>query len=135
MDASTLKVADTAAIHVKDSAGEPLYDGDKPVRIVLHGPGTRAYAAMDSRQTARQLKRYNDNEGKITAPTTEERRRETAEDLATVTISFENLTYGDKVGPELFQAVYSDPALGFIVPQVQKALKDWSVFQGKSATS
>lgn len=133
MDATSLKVAATSAIHVKNAAGEPLYEGDKPVRIVVHGPGSRAYGEVETRQTARALKRMNDNEGKITAATAEERRKETAEDLAAITIAFEHLTHGDKVGAELFEAVYGDPELGFIAKQVTKHLADWGNFKPGSA--
>lgn len=135
MDASTLRVAETAAIHVKSAAGEPLYDGEKPVRIILHSPGTRPYAVVESRQTARQVKRMNDNDGKITAATAEERVAHQAEDLAELTVRFENLTYGDKTGTDLFQAVYADPALGFITKQVSKALVDWGNFTPSSVAS
>lgn len=135
MDVSTLKVADTASIHVKNAAGEPLYDGDQPVRIVVHGPGSRAYSAVEARQTSRALKRMNDNEGKLTAPTAEERVAETAEDLAAITVAFDNLTYGDKKGSDLFQAVYADPQLGFITAQVTKFLRDWGNFQTGSSAS
>lgn len=129
MDAASLKVAATAPIHVKNAAGEPLYDGDKPVRIIVHGPGSRAYATVETRQTARALKRMHENDGKVTAATAEERRQETAEDLAAVTISFENLTCGDLQGTELFEAVYGDPELGFIAKQVTKHLADWGNFK------
>jgi ABC-type Fe3+-hydroxamate transport system substrate-binding protein len=135
MDASSLKVAATAPIHVKDAAGEPLYEGDKPVRIIVHGPGSRAYGAVETRQTARALKRMNDNDGKVTAATAEERRQETAEDLASITVAFEHLTHGDKQGTELFEAVYGDPELGFIAKQVTKALADWGNFKPGSAGS
>jgi hypothetical protein len=135
MDASTLKVAATAAIHVKNAAGEPLYDDGKPVRIIVHGPGSKAYATAAARQTARSLKRMNDNEGKITAPTAEESIAEVAEDLASVTISFENLTYGDKQGAELFDAFYRDPELGYITKQVNKFIADWGNFKAGSTGS
>lgn len=129
MDVSTLKAVDTSRIHVKNAAGEPLYDGEKPVAIVVHGPGSRVYGTIESRQSSRALKRMNENEGKITAATAEERVAETAEDLADLTISFEGLSSGDLQGKELFHAVYSDPALGFITKQVSKHLADWGNFK------
>lgn len=135
MDVSALRVAPTATIHVKNAAGEPLYDGDKPVTIVVHGPGSRAYGAFETRKTAREIKRLNDNEMKLTAQTAEERLAETAEDLASVTVSFNGLDFGDKTGTDLFHAVYSDPGLGFITRQVTKALADWSVFKPASVPS
>jgi hypothetical protein len=135
MDATALKVAATGAIHVKNAAGEPLYDGENPVRIIVHGPGSRAYGTVEARQQARALKRMNENEGKVTAPTSEERRKEVAEDLTTLTVNFEHLTHGDLQGVALFEAVYGDPELGFIARQVERHLKDWANFTVASAAS
>ncbi|QQV76530.1 hypothetical protein H5J25_13865 [Sphingomonas aliaeris] len=132
MDAKSLKVAPTATIHVNNAAGEPLYDDGKKVQIKIHGPGSRPFSAVEARQSARFLKRMNDNDGKMTAPTADERRQELAEDLAEVTIEFENLTYDDKTGSELFQAVYADPELGYIPAQINKKIKDWGNFLPKS---
>ncbi|HET7255562.1 MAG TPA: hypothetical protein VFJ46_17535, partial [Xanthobacteraceae bacterium] len=84
-DITSEAVADTATIHVKNAAGEPLYADaarEKPVEIVVHSPGSKAYGAVEARQSARALKRMQDNDGKITPPTAEERIKETAEDLA-----------------------------------------------------
>lgn len=138
MDVSELLVADTGAIHVKNAAGEPLYTDaarTQPVRIIVHGPGSPAYAAVESRQTARALKRMNDNEGKVTAPTAEEALAERAEDLATLTVRFEGLNDGDKSGEDLFRSVYGNAKLGFIAVQVTKHLKDWGNFRIAPATA
>lgn len=131
LNIANLAVAETAAIHVKDASGTPLYADDKPVRIIVHSPGSRAYATVESRQTGRAVKRMNDNEGKLTAATAEERREETAEDLAEITVAFENFTYGDGdlQGAALFKAVYADQKLGFITKQVTKFLADWGNFK------
>jgi len=135
MDVSNLKAADTATIHVKNADGEALYDDKQPVRITLHGPGSHAASVVQARQTLRATKRYNDNEGKLPQLTVEERRAEAAEDLAALTVRFEHLTYGDKTGHDLFVAVYSDPALGFIRDQVAKAAADWALFKAGSSAS
>lgn len=135
MDVSKLKAAPTATIHIKSMDGEPLYEGDKPILIKIHGPGSRAYGTVDARQTARSMKRYNDNEGKVTAPTAEERQAELAEDLADVTISFDGLTCGELTGRELFLAVYGDPELGYIAKQVNKTLGDWGKFKPASPSN
>lgn len=133
MDISTLKAASQTAIHIKSATGEPLYDDDKPVRIIIHGPGSRAFSVVESRQTARAVKRMADNDGKVTAATADERVSETAEDLADVTIAFENLSSGKLTGRELFTAVYGDPTLGYITRQVSKALADWGNFKPGSS--
>ena len=141
-DITSQAVADTATIHVKNAAGEPLYaDGEarqKPVQIVIYGPGSKAHGTVESRQSSRALKRMQDNDGKITAPTSEERLAETAEDLAALTVRFDNLSYppaGDAQGTELFEALYRDQKLGFIVRQVTKHIADWANFKPASANS
>lgn len=143
MDAMKLRVADTAPIHLKDADGNPMYDEDangkpdpsKPVRIHVFGPSSKQFAQVEGKQTTRVLKRREDNDGKATAPTPEQRLAETAEDLAAITSSFEGLTYGDKQGTELFEAVYADPALGFIANQVQRFVQNWGNFRPGSSAS
>jgi hypothetical protein len=138
MDITKLKAVDTAALHLKNADGELLYDGDKPVRIIVYGPGSKAYGVVEARQSARAVKRMQDNDGKITVAPHEERVKETAEDLAAITVRFENLDYppaGKAEGAELFQAVYADPQLGFIAKQVSKFVADWSNFRAGSAAN
>lgn len=140
-DISKIAVSETTTIHVKDAAGEPLYaDAERklPVQIIIWGPGSDAYGVVESRQTARALKRLNENDGKVTAPTLEERRAEAAEDLAAITVKFVNFNYppaGEAQGAPLFEAVYADKALGFIAKQVQKTVSDWSAFSKGSHPS
>jgi hypothetical protein len=138
MDITTLKVADTAAIHLKNADGELLYDGDKPVRIIVYGPGSKAYGVVEARQSTRAVKRMQDNDGKVTVAPHEQRVTETAEDLAAITVRFENLTYppAEKAeGQELFTALYADQTLGFIARQVAKFVADWANFKPGSAVS
>jgi len=138
-DITTQAVVDTATIHVKNAAGEPLYadaERTKPVQIIIYGPGSKAHGAVEARQSTRALKRMQDNDGRITAPTAEERAQEAAEDLAALTVRFENLSYppaGDKQGAELFEALYRDQRLGFIGKQITKHLADWGNFKPGSA--
>lgn len=139
LNIATLAVAATAAIHLKSADGEPLFDDGKPVRIIVNSPGSKAFGIVESRQTARTVKRMNDNEGKLTAATADERRNETAEDLAAITVGFDNFDYQlegattSLSGEELFRAVYADPTLGFITKQVTKFLADWGNFKPGSA--
>lgn len=137
LNIATLAAASSAALHLKSPTGEPLYDGDKPVRIILHSPGSVAFSQVESRQTARIAKRMNDNDGKIAVASADEERNDAAQDLATLTIAFENLTYGDGSlqGDELFRAVYADPKLGWIVRQVRRFVNDWGNFTGASNVS
>ena len=141
LNIASLAVAATAALHVKSPAGELLFADDErtlPVRIHVHGPGSRAYGVVESRQSARALKRMQDNDGKITAATPEERVAETAEDLAAITAGFENFEYqpdgaADPVtGEDLYRAVYANQGLGFITKQVAKFVGDWGNFSAAS---
>lgn len=141
LDITTQAVDDTATIHVKNAAGELLYadaERKKPVQIIIYGPGSAAFGLVESRQTARAVKRMQDNDGKITAAPFEERVREAAEDLAAITVRFENLSYppaGKAEGAELFTAVYADPKLGFIAKQVTRFVADWGNFKAASPGS
>jgi len=140
-DITTQAVAPTASIHIKNAAGELLFaDAERtlPVKIELYGPGSVQFGVNESKQTARSLRRMNENDMKLTAPDFEERLRETADDLASVTKGFINFDYppaGGAQGHDLFAAVYGDITLGFIVKQVQKTLADWSSFKVGSGTN
>lgn len=141
MDILSQAVADTAIIHVKNAAGEPMFaDGDKtkPVQIEIWGPGSEAAALVESRETARAVKRAHDNDGKFMPPSSDEALREKAEDLATITRRFINFSYSaapNAEGAELFQAVYSDRKIGFLTRQVEQGRKDWGKFKTGSAAS
>ncbi|RSV41537.1 hypothetical protein CA234_09725 [Sphingomonas sp. ABOLE] len=136
-DITSQAVSDTAAIHLKNAAGEPLYADaarTQPVRIIVYSPGSAAFSALETAQSARAVKRLKANDGEIAATSAEERVRQSAEDLAAVTVGFENLKYppaGDAQGVELFKALYADPTLGFIPKQVWKFISDWGNFTGK----
>jgi len=141
LNIASLAVAATTALHLKNPAGELLFADDErtlPVRILVHGPGSKAYGVVESRQSARALKRMQDNDGKITAATPEERIAETAEDLAAITAGFENFEYqpdgaADPVtGEDLYRAVYANQGLGFITKQVAKFVGDWGNFSAAS---
>ena len=138
MDITQHAVAETAAIHLKSADGNHLYDGEKPVRVVVYGPGSKAFAAVEARQTQRVLRRREENDGKVTVASPEQRAKEEAEDLAAITARFENLEYPPakgKEGAEMFEALYSDPRLGFINKQVGKFVADWGNFKAGSPTS
>ena len=135
-----LAVSASAICHIKSPTGEPLYADEareKPIRIKLYGPGSKPYGVVESRQSARALKRMQDNDGKITAATPEERVTETAEDLAAITAEFENFDYqapdgSPLAGAEMFRAAYADQGLGYITRQVAKFVGDWGNFSAAS---
>ncbi|WP_343526744.1 hypothetical protein [Sphingomonas sp.] len=138
LDITTQAVANTAPLHLKDASGNLLYYKGQPVRIHLYGPASPQYARIEERQTQRALKRAQDNDGKPSAMSSDQRRETTAEDYAAVTASFENFAYppaGKASGEDLYRATYSDPALGFIVNQITRFLADWGNFKPASATA
>ncbi|TCD04278.1 hypothetical protein EYB45_08500 [Erythrobacteraceae bacterium CFH 75059] len=135
-DITSQAASDTSAIHLKGLDGEHLYD-DKgnPVRIVVYGPGSRQFAQVEARQTARAIKRMEANDGKLSVASPEQRDAETAEDLAAITVAFENFDYPPAKGKpdaERFAALYLDRSLGFITKQVTKHLNDWGNFKNAS---
>lgn len=136
-DITSQAVADTAAIHLKGTDGDPLFDQDgNPIRVVVYGPSSKQFGALEARQTARAIKRVNDNDGKAAVLPPEQRTAELAEDLAAITVSFENFSYppaADKQGQELYQAFYADPKLGYMAQQVLKAVQNWGNFKPGSA--
>ncbi|WP_231420875.1 hypothetical protein [Sphingomonas sp. Leaf205] len=138
---AALAVAATAPLHVKSPTGEPLYaDAERklPILIHLYGPGSEIAGVIESRQSSRALKRMQDNDGKITAASREERITETSHDLASLTARFENFEYQPDgateplTGEALFRAVYADQSLGFITKQVAKFFGDWGNFSAAS---
>jgi hypothetical protein len=134
---AALAVAAVGVVHVKTASGETAYaDAERklPLRIKLHSPGSEIASVVEGRQTARALKRMKDNDGNVTAPSPEERREETAADLAALTIEFENFGYGEGLsGEQMFRAMYSDPLLGHITRQVAKHFGDWGNFSASSS--
>lgn len=133
MDITKLAAKETAFVHFKKPNGEFLYseDNGKPMGAYVYGPGTKQFAMVEGRQTARALQRREDNDGKLAVASPEQRRAEGAEDLADLTVSLENITYppaGDAQGTALFRAFYGDPTLGHFTNQVAKAVNDWGKF-------
>jgi hypothetical protein len=140
-DITVEAVDETTTIHVKNAAGELLY-ADKerklPLQIVLWGPGSDAFGIVESRQSARAVKRMQENDGKVSVAPLEDRRRDTAEDLAALTVRFVNFSYppaGKAEGSALFAALYADPKLGFIAKQVSQTVSDWGKFKSASPAS
>lgn len=131
LDITTEAVQETTPIHLKGASGNYLYHDGKPVRIIVYGPSSDRFSEVAERQSARAIKRMEDNDGKLTQAPKEQREKEQADDLADLTASFENLGYppaGAAQGKELFRALYADKTLGFIPTQVLKTLRDWGNF-------
>ncbi len=141
---AALAASTTAALHLKSATGELLFaDAERklPCRIHLHGPGSEIAGVIEARQSSRALKRMQDNDGKVTAATSEERKAETSADLAALTSHFENFEYQPEgvetplTGEALYRALYADQSLGFITKQVAKFFGDWGNFSSGSTTA
>lgn len=140
MKIASLAVAKTAFLHLKGPDGSLLYDGKEKIGIELYSPGSPEYGRVDERQSARAIKRMQDNDNKISLAPVDERRAETAEDLADLTAAFHHIEHDGAdgkplAGRQLYAAVYSDPQLGWIIPQVNKMVTDWGKFTPGSAGS
>jgi hypothetical protein len=134
MDIRKLAVSPTAALHLRDAAGQLIYaDGDaaKPVIAHLYGPGSKQYAQAQAEQNNRMMERMR-AKGKVTI-TAEQKTQETAEMLAACTASVDNLQYGELAGAAAVQAMYADISIGFIADQVAKYIGDWENFTQPSA--
>lgn len=128
-DIKTLAVEETSTLELLNGKDEPIIgEGGKPASITVYGPGTKQYAAAQAKQSARAIEKLR-KKGKI-EPTAEQSRAETAEFLASCTVSFNNFGDADYPtgGPEMFKAVYANPSIGFIAEQVNKHISDWANF-------
>jgi hypothetical protein len=140
MKIATLAVATTAFLHLKGPDGAYLYEGTEPVGIDLFGPGSPEFAKIEERQSARAIKRMQENDNKISLAPADQRRTEAAEDFASLTAGFRHIEHDGAdgkafTGDKLYLAVYSDQALGWITSQVSKFVGDWGRFTKGSATS
>lgn len=140
MKIASLAVAATAFLHLKGPDGTHLYDNGQKVGIDLYGPGSPEYARIEERQSARAIKRMQDNDNKIALVPIEQRRTEAAEDLTVLTAGVRHIEHDAAdgtplTGTALVTALYSDPTLGWIKEQVVKFVGDWGKFTPGSATS
>jgi len=134
MKIATLAVAATAFLHLKGPDGSLLYEGDEKVGIMLYGPGSPEFARVEERQTARAIKRMQDNDNKVSLAPFEERRNDATEDLSALTAGFRHIEHDGPdgeplIGAALHAAVYADPGLGWIKEQVTKFVGDWGKFK------
>lgn len=132
-------VAKSGFCHLKGPDGNFLYDDTtkEPVGIDLYSPGSPEAAELEGEQSARIIKRMQDNDNKVAHIPVEQRRVETAADLTALTAGFRHIEYDGAdgqplTGKALHTAVYSDPLLGWINVQVIKFVGDWGKFTGSS---
>lgn len=133
-----LAIAATAEMPVRDASGEQQFDeAGNPMTITLHGPGTKQYQkarhARDERNNTRVIGRM---QGKTeNKQSSDDAVIERAEFLAGITVSFNNFSYEDLRGYEMFKAAYSDIEIGHIAEDAEKWGADRGNFKKGSATS
>jgi hypothetical protein len=142
MKIAKFAVVPTAFLHLKGPDGNFLYDEKTKERvgIDLYGPGSPVAAELEGAQSARIIKRMQDNDNKVALVPVEQRRVETAGDLTALTARFHHIEYDGPdgqplTGTALHTAVYSDPTLGWINVQAMKFVADWGKFTPGSPTS
>lgn len=135
---SALRVHATAALHLKDAAGRPMFftptasaPGEKvknlPVRISVYGPGSEEY--MNAQQAAQRRLLDMAKEGAdLQARSPEERARATADLLASITVGVEGIDLEGKPLADAVRDLYADPACGYIRDQVNSFAADWANF-------
>lgn len=132
-DLEKAEAQETSVLHLKDAQGELMYakqgDQELPVTAVVYGPGSEQYQKAQLRAQRRAMQIFKKKGAKaVDSRTPEERRLETAEVLADITVSFGNLAYKGLEGRQLALAVYQNPKLGFIADQVNNHAGDWANF-------
>jgi hypothetical protein len=138
LNLKTRAAADTAVLELRDLDDSPLTFTDgkgkvQPVTVTVYGPGSRQYVAAKAAQQTRLVARVQ--RGKSLSESPEEQARHQAEFLAATTAAMDGIEYEGLAGRDLFLAVYSDPAIGFIAEQVAKFGADWANFSKGSAKS
>lgn len=132
-DISKLAVSATSTIDLEDPNGEPIVnENGEPLSVTVYGPGSKQYQKASGVRN-RAVLEYVRKGGKKMKD--DEQREMDADFLASCTVSFNNFTYKDLTGYEMFKQAYLDASIGFIAEQVQKAIGDWANFtQGSSKT-
>lgn len=125
-DISSLSAEDTITIEINDPrTGEPLIGAEgKAVSVTTHSPGSKPFAAAQSKAANRTMKRLRTKGRADTTP--EEDAAAKASFLTEITVSFNHFTYkGGEQGPEMFRACYLDGAMGWLTDQVNVGAGDW----------
>lgn len=132
-------IAATGTMPIRDAAGVPQFaeDGETPLTITMHSPGSRVYQrakhAADQRNNERVMARM---QGKAAdKQSAEEKAAERAELLAACTISINGADLDGETGHDAFKKLYSDPELGHIADDADKFLGDRGNFKKVSSPS
>jgi hypothetical protein len=132
-DISSLAVKDTTIVELETPTGDELLnDKGERLSVTVYGPGSKQFNKAQGVRN-RAILEYVKRGGKKMKDG--EQRELDAEFLASCTVSFNNFTYKEFTGSEMFKEAYLDTAIGFISEQVNKAIGDWANFtQGSVKT-
>lgn len=129
-DINKLDITDYATWHVTDAAGKPQYDGDKPITITIHSPGTKKAAQAQFDYAKKRQERNLKQMGGATVIWTEaDERRERAAFLSEITISLDGFEYRGGA-----PALYADIKKPHIADGVQRTFNDLGNFNSVSST-
>lgn len=131
----SLRASDTAVLHLKDVAGEPMFyvpaggaaEDKKPVLVTLYGPGSEPYrkAQLSAQRRVMHLAKSG---RKAFDRSAEERAADVAQLLVSITVGFEGLDTEGRALPEVLRELYADPTAGYIANQVNDFAADWANF-------
>lgn len=121
-------VAETADCEINQADGKPMI-GEKGKRcsITFYGPSTDQFAAMQARQRKRLHERVANDQTELTP---DEEIADAAEDLASITKSFNHFIFpGDFASPEeMYRACYSERRIGFVRERGNRFVSNWGNF-------
>jgi hypothetical protein len=136
LDLTAHKLAETTFVHFKGPDHELLYyvvgDEKHKVGATVYSTGTREYQRAKTKQNNRFTERLKK---KKQDQSTDERLAEEAEFYADVTAELHHVAYepaANLQGKAFMKAIYAEPALNFLLPQIDEVLGDTENFTGPS---
>jgi len=122
---------DSGTFTVLDQSGDELLVNGQPVKITMHGAGSKAQTSAERKKLkAAKSVLYAGIGGRVPKNAEEEEFQREAEYLAACTISIENFPI-----PGGALALYSNPRLGYIAKQAAKFLADDANFKPGSGAN
>lgn len=134
-------ISESSVLHLRDANDELMYadgedgkpDQSRPMRVHLHGPGSKVHAKARQAAANRTMDRFK-KKGKSDL-TYEDQIAETATFLTACTEKWENVEYDGLTGDAMSKAIYSDLSLIFLAKQVDGWLAETSNFAKPASTS
>ncbi len=133
-DITTKAVGSTGDCLLNDTDDTPLIgEAGKQCSITAYSPGSAEYQAVQTKKNNSNIERLRKKGSAALTPEAE--RRQIAEFLADVTISFNHFTYPGEFESDRdrFVAAYMDTSIGFIRDQFNAWLGEWGNFKQASA--